>query len=68
MRKTMTEITLKIPNNLLQTIKQLVESGWYLDENEIFLLALRSYVKTHSEEIITQFIKEDIEWGLSGSD
>lgn len=64
----MTEITLKVPNNMMKTIGSLIESGWYLDENELFLLALRNYLKTHSEELMTKFIKEDIEWGLRGSD
>ncbi|MBP7284799.1 MAG: hypothetical protein KBA66_24645 [Leptospiraceae bacterium] len=64
----MTEITLKVPNNMMKTIGSLIESGWYIDENELFLLALRNYLKTHSEELMTKFIKEDIEWGLRGSD
>ncbi len=67
-RTTMTEITLKVPNNMMKTIGSLIESGWYIDENELFLLALRNYLKTHSEELMTKFIKEDIEWGLRGSD
>lgn len=64
----MTEITLKVPNSLMKTIGSLVESGWYVDENELFLLALRNYLKTHSEELMTRFVKEDIEWGLLGRD
>ena len=64
----MTEITLKVPNNMMKTIGSLIESGWYIDDNELFLLALRNYLKTHSEELMTKFIKEDIEWGLRGSD
>ncbi|MCP5502581.1 MAG: CopG family transcriptional regulator [Leptospiraceae bacterium] len=64
----MTEIILKIPNQLSQTIHNLIENGWYLDENEIILLALRNFLNTHSEEIMTEFIKEDIEWGLNGEE
>lgn len=64
----MTEITLKVPNGIMKTIGSLVESGWYVDENELFLLALRNYLKTHSEELMTRFVKEDIEWGLLGRD
>ncbi|MBK6605393.1 MAG: hypothetical protein KBF99_15855 [Leptospiraceae bacterium] len=64
----MTEITVKVPNNLLSIAQKLVADGWFLDENEIFLLAFRNYLRTHSDEIITSFIKEDIEWGLNGKE
>lgn len=64
----MQEITLKVPQNLVHTLDELVNSGWYIDKNEIILLALRNYLRVHSEELMEKFIKEDIEWGLSGTD
>lgn len=62
------EIKLQIPTNIAQSIEKLIENGWYLDANELFLTALRNFLRTHSEDLMTDFIREDIEWGLNGQD
>lgn len=64
----MSEITIKVPDHLLDIARKMVVAGWFLDENELFLLSLRNYIRTHSEEIMTSFIEEDILWGLSGKE
>jgi Arc/MetJ-type ribon-helix-helix transcriptional regulator len=63
----MTEVVLKVPNHIQTALENLVNAGWYVDVNEIFLLAVRTYLKSHTEELMTTFITEDIEWGLRGN-
>lgn len=64
----MKEITIKVPDMLSHKMESLVESGWFLDINEIFLSAVRLYLETHSHELLEKFILEDIEWGLRGNE
>ena len=59
-------IQMAIPPRLHQKIRLLIEEGWYRDENEVFLEALRRFLDTHRPEIMEQFIRKDVEWGLHG--
>jgi Arc/MetJ-type ribon-helix-helix transcriptional regulator len=54
-----------IPPRLHQQIRSLIEEGWYRDENELFLEALRRFLDNHRPEIMEKFIRDDVEWGLN---
>lgn len=54
-------IQMAIPPRLHQQIRFLIEEGWYRDENELFLEALRRFLDTHRPEIMEQFIRNDKE-------
>ena len=58
----------ELPEKLYNKLVLLVNEGWFRDEEEIFLEAVRRYLETHSHEFMEQFIREDVEWGLHGNE
>lgn len=58
----------QVPSRLFQELQALVDAGWSRDIDEIVLDALRRYAESHRESLMAQFIREDVEWGLRGSD
>lgn len=65
--QTMTLET-QVPAKLFGEMKSLVEAGWFRDLDELVLDAIRRYVETHRGELMEEMIREDVEWGLRGSD
>lgn len=63
-----TSIEMAIPPRLQQQVRLLIQEGWYRDENELVLEALRRFLETHHPKIMEQFIMEDVEWGLHGQE
>lgn len=59
---------IELSPKLEQGIKQLVSDGWFNSKNEIVEDAIRRFLESHSSEIMEQFAKEDIEWGLHGDE
>lgn len=46
----------------------MVDLGWAGSFDTIVAESIRRYIESHQEVMTTQFIKEDIEWGLYGKD
>lgn len=63
-----TAIKTEVPDQLLAELRALVEAGWSRDLDELVLDALRRYADSHRQELMEQFVREDVEWGLHGSD
>ena len=63
-----TTLHTQVPSRLFQELQALVDAGWSRDIDEIVLDALRRYAESHRESLTSQFIREDVEWGLRGSD
>ncbi len=61
-------IQMTLPPRLAQQVRALVAEGWFRDENEVVFEALRRFLDTHRSELMEQFIREDVEWGLHGND
>ncbi len=61
----MKTLTLELPDQLADELKNLVESGWFANESEIARLALVEFVRHHRFELQEQFQREDIRWALS---
>jgi Arc/MetJ-type ribon-helix-helix transcriptional regulator len=57
-----------VPVRLLTEMQTLVKAGWFRDLDELMLDALRRFVESHRGELMERFIREDVEWGLSGDD
>jgi hypothetical protein len=53
---------------LITQAQRLVEAGWFRDLDEIFLDALRRFLDTHREELMEDFIRQDVEWALTGDE
>jgi Arc/MetJ-type ribon-helix-helix transcriptional regulator len=63
-----TTVQTEIPVGLLTQARQLVEAGWFRTVDEVILDALRRYLEVHQDELMAEFIRQDVDWGLSGDE
>jgi len=68
MQTQTTTIKTQIPLKLFSEMEQLVQLGWFQTVDDLVVSALRRYLEAHQGELMEQFIQEDIEWGLCGTD
>jgi hypothetical protein len=61
-----TAIQAELPQELVVQAQAFVEEGWAGDINELLAEALRRYLESHSSQLTETFIREDVNWGLSG--
>lgn len=61
------KVQTEVPVGLLTEMHTLVEAGWFRDLDELIVSASRRFVESHRGELMERFIREDVEWGLSGS-
>ena len=64
----MSTLTIEISPLLEKNIQQLVFAGWFKNIDRLIEEALHRYLDSHPVDLMTQFIQEDIEWGLYGDD
>lgn len=64
----MKAIQTELPDKLYEQVKNLVIGGWFGNESEVITEAVRRFLEAHAPELIEEFVKEDVEWGLHGSD
>lgn len=62
----MKKLEAEIPDRLHEAMAGLVQEGWYRDEAELVREAIRRFLETHRPDLMAQFVREDIEWGLRG--
>lgn len=58
----------EVPEALYNKAVALVNEGWFRDEKDVFLEAIRRFLDTHQSELMQKDIREDVEWGLHGDD
>ena len=63
-----TLVQARVPARLLAEAQTLVEGGWFASVDQLMLDALRRFLESHPAEMMEQFVREDIEWGLHGKD
>jgi Arc/MetJ-type ribon-helix-helix transcriptional regulator len=63
-----TLIQTEVPNGLLTEAQKLVDAGWFRSLDEIVIDALRRFLESHRAELMEEFIRQDVEWGLTGSE
>lgn len=63
-----TALRTEVPDRLLGELQALVDAGWSRDLDDLVLDALQRYADSHRQELMEAFIREDVEWGLRGSD
>jgi Arc/MetJ-type ribon-helix-helix transcriptional regulator len=61
-----TTIRTEVPIGLLTQAQQLVETGWFRSLDEVVVDALRRFLETHRSDLMEEFIRQDLEWGLHG--
>jgi Arc/MetJ-type ribon-helix-helix transcriptional regulator len=59
-------IQAELPEKLYEEIRALVHAGWFPNEQELLREAVRRYLDSHRPELMEQFIRADVEWGLRG--
>lgn len=64
----MKTVKTEIPENLYKSAVALAKAGWFRNENEVFSEAIRRFLESHQPELMDQFIREDVDWGLHGQD
>jgi hypothetical protein len=63
-----TAINAELPNALLKEANAFIETGGARDLNHLLAEALRRFLESHTGQLLERFIREDIGWGLHGSD
>lgn len=63
-----TTIEVQLPAQLATGLHALVDDGWYRDTQSIVVEALRRFLDSHSPALMQQFVQEDLDWGLHGTD
>ena len=62
------QVQAAVPSRVLSEIQSLVDAGWFLSVDEVVTAALRKFIESHGSNLMQDFIREDIEWGLRGVD
>ena len=63
-----TTIEVQLPSQLAVAMHTLIRDGWYRDTQSVVIEALHRFLDTHSPALMEQFVREDLEWGLHGSE
>ena len=63
-----TSVQTEIPDSLLSQAQVLVAAGQFLSLEELIEEALRRFLESHQDTIIEEFVRQDVEWGLSGDE
>ena len=63
-----TTIHTEVPVSLATQAQKLVEAGWFRNLDELLQDALRRFLESHREDLMEEFIRQDVEWGLSGDE
>lgn len=64
----MKTIQTEIPENLYKGAVALAKQGWFRNEEEVISEAIRRFLESHRPEVMDQFIRDDVEWGLHGKE
>ena len=68
MKSSQTTLEVQIPLELAASLRELIDEGWYGDTQSIVVEALRRFLDSHSPALTQQFVQEDVDWGLHGSE
>lgn len=49
-------------------MEALIREGWFPNADALIAEALRRFLDTHRTELMERFVREDVEWGLHGTD
>ena len=63
-----TIIQTEVPASLISQAQKLVEAGWFRNIDDLFLDALRRFLESHREELMEEFLRQDVEWGLTSDE
>ncbi|MCS7065084.1 MAG: ribbon-helix-helix domain-containing protein [Fimbriimonadales bacterium] len=58
----MTTLQVELPERLAQMLREMVQEGWFVSEQEVVRAALHEFFQRHHRLLAEQFLLEDIEW------
>lgn len=61
-----TTLKVNLPRPLAELAGTYVREGWFPDLDALIAEALRRYLESHRADLMEQFIREDVAWGLQG--
>jgi Arc/MetJ-type ribon-helix-helix transcriptional regulator len=64
----MKTVQTEVPQQLYAQRRSLVALGWFQDEGDVIREALRRFLEVHKADIMDEFVRKDVEWGLGGRD
>ena len=64
----MATMAVELPEQLRDQVRDLVDQGWFSSEGQLVQEAVRRFLETHTPELMTRFVRADVEWGLKGDD
>jgi Arc/MetJ-type ribon-helix-helix transcriptional regulator len=63
-----TTVQTVLPARLVAQMESLVQEGWFQDVDDLVTDAIRRYLEAHSSQLMEQYIWQDVEWGLRGTE
>jgi Arc/MetJ-type ribon-helix-helix transcriptional regulator len=66
--KQTTTLQIELPTSLAAQAQKLVEAGWFRNLDELLQDALRRFLESHRQDLMEEFIRQDVEWGLGGDE
>ncbi len=63
-----TTVSAKVPAQLFAQMESLIDDGWFQNINDLIVDALRRFLQTHRPELMERYVREDVEWGLRGTE
>ena len=63
-----TIVSAQIPEQFANTAQRMVDRAWAVNIEAIVTESLRRYLESHDETLTEQFLRDDVEWALSGND
>ena len=57
-----------VPRRLHEEMQALIADGWFRNEDDIVFEAVRRFLETHRPDLMERFVREDVAWGLHGTD
>lgn len=64
----MKTLALEVPDRLAQELENLVQAGWFTNEEEVVRLALTEFLRRNKLRLQEEHQLEDIRWALSLKD
>jgi Arc/MetJ-type ribon-helix-helix transcriptional regulator len=64
----MKSMTIQCPDALAEQLERLVREGWFADEQQAMVEALRRFLESHRPELTEAQVMADVEWGLRGNE
>ena len=63
-----TVVQIEVPEGMLVIAQTLVSVGWFRNLDELISDALRRFLESHQADLMEEFIRQDVEWGLRSNE